>query len=216
MAILSTAQKPLVSHLTKDSTKDEQSADAAVIESLAGRTRSLYEMVGGTVAEAGGAPMLNPQGVVGADFSGPPFGSAKMHLVACYAGTSDANSSGGRSFDPSSPVYFNDLRVFIRPHISYDGAPYTRLYPAIIASSTSSNTITMDYLVNNDLDYGGTLSFGSVASSTPGLFALSGSNYIPVPRGGGWIRLRLIFDATGAGTPTVTSVSLLQRAKRSH
>jgi hypothetical protein len=109
--------------------------------SLSGRARYLYEMLKGEPAvDDGGATPLNPQGLMGVDRSGPPWGDAHLHPMWTYAAT--INNAGGLVYpevlgDNEQAISLNVgpgtltrivARFFVRPFYFQPGAPYSRAY----------------------------------------------------------------------------------------
>lgn len=88
--------------------------------SLAGRDRHLWEMVTGASAVAGepAAVPTNPQGLVGIDMSGPPFGPCLLLPVAWWEGSSGAgvHPSHAWSAIAGTPAV-KRWRVWNRPHM---------------------------------------------------------------------------------------------------
>lgn len=108
-------------------------ATADVIASLAGRTRYLYELATGVAAHTDGpATPANPQGMLGVDRSGPPWGDAFQHPLWYVEG---AQSSAG--FYGEKPVVslttidqVERIRaaIWVRPHQTGALVPYSRGY----------------------------------------------------------------------------------------
>jgi hypothetical protein len=127
--------------------------------SLSGRARYLVEMLKGEPAvDDGGATPLNPQGRMGVDRSGPPWGDAHLHPMWSYGVT--ANYVGalvypGITGANRQALYIDGgvgtirrivARFYVRPHYVQPGAPYTRAYLRGVGTSddlvtTSSATI---------------------------------------------------------------------------
>jgi hypothetical protein len=88
-------------------------------QSLAGRDRHLWEMAHGASAVTGepAAVGLNPQGLVGVDMSGPPFGPCLLLPVAWWQGRSGGGvqpTNAWSAIDGTAVVF--PWRVWNRPH----------------------------------------------------------------------------------------------------
>lgn len=129
-------------------------AYATVARSLAGRVRYLYELATGTAAfPDGGATPLNPQGRLGIDHSGPPWGSAHTHPVWYSEGLPQI--SGATEVYGESPVVSLvtqdttlkiDAAFQLRPFQQIENTPYSRAYlylgaTRIGASGTATATV---------------------------------------------------------------------------
>lgn len=112
-------------------TSNQATAVAEVARTLAGRARWLHEMATGQSAETGNATGLlrNPQGLVGVDHSGAPYGVALRHPIV----------EGGDPYDVNAGTYWTDTgsnvlttsissvqggEVWVKPHVEGVG-PYT-------------------------------------------------------------------------------------------
>lgn len=123
------------SSLTDAETKSLAPAHAKVAQSLAGRVLYLAELVQGQIPVTLGrqATLPNPQGLIGIDHSGPPWGSAFLHPLLTMGGCL-ADASGdcvgqrvvGRF--SSTDALTIPMRLYIRPFANYAGAPYSRAY----------------------------------------------------------------------------------------
>ena len=111
--------------------------------SLGGMPRMLYELATGSDAgQDGGASPLNPQGMLGTDLSGPPFGPAIRHTMCVVEGIGAQSSVVGESplftFTNDDEWFHLPMRVYVRPHVSQRGTePYTRGYLAIAYNRAS-------------------------------------------------------------------------------
>jgi len=73
----------------------ESDALARVIKSLVGGAAFLYELVSGTaVSDDTQVTPPNPQGEIGVDLSGPPWGSALRHPIAWCGGAKPSGAIG--------------------------------------------------------------------------------------------------------------------------
>lgn len=82
-------------YLPDSSVRSHAPARAEIVQALAGKARVLAELAtGAPVADGEGlATALNPQGLIGIDFSGPPWGSALRCGVALMDGVVSAMPS---------------------------------------------------------------------------------------------------------------------------
>ena len=131
-------------------TAPEVAAHAAarieVPQSLAGRARYLWEMATGASAvdsEQAQVP-VNPQGLLGFDMSGPPFGPCLLLPVAWWEGRSGAGVQPTNQWSSiGSAEAIVDWRIRNRPHVErLDGlAPLQQLallWRATASAGTSS------------------------------------------------------------------------------
>lgn len=86
--------------LTADQVRNNAPAYSEVGQSLAGRARLAWELAHGASAVPGEVPAIgrNPQGGVGIDMSGPPYGPCLLQPVAWWTGQS------GQSISRSTPL----------------------------------------------------------------------------------------------------------------
>lgn len=134
-------------------------ARSELVRSLVGRARVLNELVDGRsmVADEPAALPPNPQGLVGLDMSGPPWGSAWRHPVCWFGGRgTDVTTVQQRTKHtplihvagaPSSVL--GPWSVWVRPFEALPApftAPYAALYlwlRARVRSGTATLTITV-------------------------------------------------------------------------
>jgi len=119
--------------------------------SLGGLPRMLYELATGSDAgQDGGASPINPQGMLGTDLSGPPFGPAIRHTLCVAEGQGPQASITGESplhtFTEDDEWFHLPMRVYVRPHVAQRGdEPYTRGYLSLsYALGTGAGTGTGD------------------------------------------------------------------------
>lgn len=122
--------------------------------SLAGRARVLYELAtGDDAANDGGGSPVNPQGRLGTDLSGPPFGPClRTPLIVAHGQGTQAAMAGERTlhtFGGEDEWFFFPMRIWVRPHVRSLGLePLTRGYLALAylrASGASSATADVDF-----------------------------------------------------------------------
>jgi hypothetical protein len=193
--------------------------------SLSGRARYLYEMLTGEpAADDGGATPLNPQGRMGVDRSGPPWGDAHLHPMWTYATTANGGivyPLVGVSTHPQISEVdggqgtFRRLtaRFWVRPHYVAPGMPYTRAYlRGFVSRKGMSGTATITVRV-----YGPD---GESGPSTPATGSTTGTDAIALdawcPVTPGWNERIIEIEQTSTVGSYVGPLSLNQVARRSH
>lgn len=126
--------------------RSQAPAHTSVLRSLAGRVRYLYELISGEVpSTAADMPCtpLNPDGEIGINKSGPPWGSALLHPIAWIGGHKTIASSsviGARALTsivnadgtvtdgiaPGATFSIKDWMVHTRRYAPIPGAPYSK------------------------------------------------------------------------------------------
>lgn len=131
-------------------TRNQAAAVSETARAAAGRARWLYEMATGESGDANEPPALpkNPQGLYGADFSGPPYGVAKRHAMA-HSGEPIAFAASTYFVDTPTIVANSGIskgahaRIWVKPHTTQQG-PYRRLTISLAANYiTIANTLTV-------------------------------------------------------------------------
>lgn len=125
-------------------------AVADIARSLAGRVRYLYELATGVPAFAdGGATPLNPQGRLGIDHSGPPWGVAYQHPLWYVEGLPQiarAVDVYGEAPVLSLATQNQTLRIlarfYVRPFQKGPTVPYRRGYLTMTATALGAGTAT--------------------------------------------------------------------------
>lgn len=207
-----------------DTAADSQSpARAEVIRSLAGASAYLHELATG--AFEGDTPCTppNPQGEVGVDLSGPPWGSAFWHPIATCGGIARATGQwyGNRNvcapFNDTPALVIPYWNFWVRPHadLPQDRAPYSRAYLRCRAYRGASNTTLTAEVTCHSVPLQPTITASvSITSNTEASYQLS-DNAIPLVSG--WNRLSLRLYGTTAGINiTLCSLQLGNEVKRRH
>ena len=110
-----------------------------IAESLAGRARILWELATGQnpVQDSGATP-TNPQGLLGVDRSGAPWGDALMHpLIVADCKDSTGIYSSEDTYGPycrltsAGQSQTIEFRLINRPFAFLDGTPYSRGYLSV-------------------------------------------------------------------------------------
>jgi hypothetical protein len=130
-------------------------AHADIPRSMAGRVRYLYELATGAVAFAdGGATPLNPQGRLGIDHSGPPWGVAFQHPLWCLEGLppiSGATEVYGEAPALTLSTQNQTLRLlarfYVRPFQRGPTSPYARGYLTMSCVAATAGTATADVTI---------------------------------------------------------------------
>lgn len=207
----------------------EAPAVVEVINGLAGRARIAYELASGEVpSDEQPLSGYNPQGLVGVDCSGPPWGSAHLHPIAWMGGQKP--NSATFSSRPSSALLFCAATaprgiswvVWVRPHeklpLPYI-APLSRAYINVrgYLSAATAVDLTCKAWSNGDrvadaLSDSVTL---SASTSVQGVEFTRSALWVSLRPGRNIIQLGFETSSTTVGF-YLTSMCLLHGVKRSH
>lgn len=207
-------------------------AVAEVIEGLAGRARILWELATGTVPdnETRVTP-LNPQGLVGCDCSGPPWGSAHRHPIAWWGGikpdsatfSSNPRAIAGTTIASSTlqaPSYHWEWNIWVRPFEYLPApaiAPLSRAYVLLsgYTSSATSVTLTVTACANGQhIDDGHETTQATTATTADTAYTIGTDCYFDLRPGRNRIRLHIINSSTTVYF-TPTKIMIYHKAKRS-
>jgi hypothetical protein len=196
-------------------------ARADIPRMLAGRARALNELVDGVTMVAGEAPCIppNPQGLLGIDFSGPPWGSAWRHPIA-WGGGRTTEETGWQGPDDHSPLRHTAgdpaaslrWRIRNRPHATLpDGylAPYGSVALLVRARVTSGTATLTVRIIVDDLD-----PVVNTFSLTTGTGNFQGATEIALPGGGQREHDIVVEIETSAGSAEVGTIALCVSRKR--
>jgi hypothetical protein len=195
-------------------------ARAEIIRSIVGRTRWLYEMASGATAVSTDEPVApyNPQGTIGVDFSGPPFGPAFRHPIFWMGRVANSSSwvTPGTAIEVTQGGAISNFvmqaRFFVRPFTTLSGdvvAPYARAQGLIRLDASAG---TPDLSVAIRLTPGGTLyKLVTIATTTTDTLYEPADFIVPIKPG--WNDMEFEFYNEDSGTITVTSFSLNQVGK---
>lgn len=215
-------------------------AHTEVIRSLAGRTRYLYELLTGDAPSDAPCTPVNPDGDLGINYSGPPWGSAMLTPIAWIDGTKipgSASAIGVRSIvskleagtavlqqgiAPEGRISIDHWHVRARPYAPIDEGKTGRIAPysrgaLLLEGWASAGTVPFTVRVKNGdgpwLEYSHT----GYTSTGPALIELAVSNiYVPLnPTGTNDITIEVLNDDL-VDTLHITAIGIVQRAKRSH
>ncbi|MEK9724250.1 MAG: hypothetical protein VW405_12330 [Rhodospirillaceae bacterium] len=198
------------------------------VQSLSSRARAAYELAAGSTPFARERPAsgFNPQGAIGVDLSGPPWGSAILHPVAWKNGRPP---NGGVTGERSITDNVSDEEITIGPWIFWNRphatlrypsvAPYSRLFLGFRAAMASGGgeTLTVtcrtlspqtgNVLEERSEDFSVTTTDTRYTSSTA-YFAGCGSGHVAVSVG---------FKTTSTSVLcSIYMMSICQMVKRSH
>jgi hypothetical protein len=194
--------------------------------SLSGRARYLYEMLTGEPAvDDGGATPLNPQGRMGVDRSGPPWGDAHMHpmwvfgmcfneVAPIYPSLSGANRQGLYLNGGVGTIVRIVARFYVRPHYAAPDMPYTRAYLRGVGISDDLVTLSSASIrvYGPDGDSGPASQMATVSTTTAATFSTGA--WCPVSPG---YNERIIeIEQTSANGIYIGPLSLNQVVRRSH
>jgi hypothetical protein len=207
--------------LTQGDVNSLSPAYASIASSLAGRVRYLYELVAGEAAYTpdGVAVPLNPQGKVGVDRSGPPWGDAHTHPLWHVEGVPpDANCYG-----QTPPITISTQNAVVRilaifhcrPFFEAPLVPYSRGYLDVTATriggaGTATATVRIYDQRGSTSSHTGTL---SVASATVAA-NMTGTPYCRVRPGRNVIPIEITLTSTTG--INIVSLGLNQIVRRSH
>ena len=211
------------SSLRDADTKSTAPAHARVLQSLAGRVLYLAELIQGRIPVTLGrsATPINPQGRIGLDHSGPPFGSAWRHplltMGGCLADTS-GDCAGQRVVGvfSSADALVIPLNLYVRPFAMRAGAPYSRgMVTARVARVSGAGSVDYEIVTHSG---GGTSNVpmratSSTSSTTPTHTAPTTIWFDLVP---GHNALQLEFVTASATQLVVEQFHIWQSQWRSH
>lgn len=215
MAIASKVASIWPAGLIDERVQNGAQADAELAQVLAGRARWLYEMATGGPAVSGepSSVPVNPQGTIGHDHSGPPYGSAMRHRLVGFDGDDLANddwTTAALNYELSATeaiaLEFRG-RVWIRPHVVFDGAPYSVGVVVVRAVAPSG-----DQLLTADVQSNGAPAARETftATSTATTFELT-NRLALVP---GWNDVLVALYSSVLNPVFVSSIAVMQSAKR--
>jgi len=209
--------------LTDEQCQSESEALAEVASGLAGKARILYELASGEVpGDEESASGRNPQGRIGVDLSGPPWGSAVRHSIA-WAGTGivQANNRGPLlSGITSQQARWLNFRFYNRPFDRVPGfiAPYSRAAFSFRYHLSTAGSSTVTWRVwNPALQEPSERTGNSFTATSTSAQATSPTAADFVPLEPGWNTIVMSFlGSTTSTAVNILSVGMHQLAKRSH
>ena len=188
--------------------------------SIAGRARALYELASGEAgATDGGGTPLNPQGRLGVDRSGPPWGDAHTHPMWS---TEFLEATAGVAGDPQylstltvqGQVYQVPCALYVRPFRVYESAPYSRGRVQIILERIGgAGTATVVVRVNAD---GERPRSATRSVSASGLFILAATPPFVDLSPAQVQNLSVEVELTSTVGMSVVGASISQTARRRH
>lgn len=208
------------SNLTQTQVRSYAPAYASIPESIAGRVRYLYELATGTasVADDGVVTPLNPQGLVGVDRSGPPWGDAFQHPMWVREGTPLSSTIyGERAIASLSGVGDRDrviARLHVRPFQADALAPYSLGEVTIFGIRTGgagSATATISAYPDR-YDTGSARTTTLTMSSTTAM----ASAQVLVPLSPGYCERLITIESTASAPFSITHMAISQIQRRSH
>lgn len=220
---------------TKVVSTAEQYLDDTAVETYASMTTSVGRILAGRAAflhsfatgDPLGSPSLpiavNPQGTLGHDHSGPPYGSAPRHAICWMAGLLAVPASWTRQNEPSfggsadNPRLSIDLKPWVRPFQqvmpSTWTAPYSRGYVYLRYYSTTTGAPTITVRMRHNDGNVETETFAAAANLTENSKTLTA--YFRLAPGINSLRLNFSSSSTTIVTK-ITALAICQIVKRSH
>lgn len=222
--------------LTDAQLRSHANAYAEIAAGIAGRSRIVTELVEGRSAVDGEAACIgrNPQGGIGCDLSGPPWGSALRMTIATISGRKPNNATSADHRTPLGtcsranvnglvvPVQVGPWPVWNRPFEKLPEpykAPHSRGYLTIRAyasgvQSTSVKCSAWNTTLGQTGSNGGQSKTQTLSlTATEKTFDLG--MWVDLAPGRNWIRLLFICE-TNNQSFEITSLLIEQRAKRTH
>lgn len=191
-------------------TQTHAHAYSETAQSLVGRTRFAWELATGASAVAGEVPMVetNPQGQIGVDMSGPPFGPALLLPVWEWVGQPDGGISPSNYLSAvgTTTVRLPQFSLWNRPHaVRPDGlAPLQQM---IFSHRTQAGAGTSTRL---------TITFRNITNGTEVVYTriinatstvdYSETGYVPLAPG---LNSLMVFVRASEGTRTFNVRSML-------
>jgi hypothetical protein len=195
-------------------------AYASIVESLAGRVRYLYELATGQAAipTDGVVTPLNPQGRVGIDRSGPPWGDALFHPLWIYEGTPVSSTIYGERAIASLSGTGDRARVIaqlqVRPFQDRPLAPYSLGELTIFGIRTggASNAVATISTYPDKYDTGSARTTTLTMSSTTAM----ASAQVMIPLSPGYCERLITIESTASPAFSITHMAISQIKRRSH
>lgn len=208
------------SHLTQSQVRTHAPALANIAESLAGRVRYLYELAAGVpaVASDGVVTPLNPQGRIGVDRSGPPWGDALQHPIWVMEGTPASADLYGEKPIASLSLSGNKAsvraRMVVRPFQDAPRVPYSlgslRVYGIRTAGAGTATATIRTYSGTEARDPSRSVTLTMASSTTMGSAALL------IPLSPGYCERLIEIEATASVAFAIVHMAISQAVRRSH
>lgn len=196
-----------------------------VAQSLSGRLRHLFELATGSLPyEDEGATPLNPDGDVGGNGSGPPWGTAFVHPMWVAESTFPAGVTGvyghrvHATLTEQGQIERIPAVLIQRGHFDFAGCPYSRARLVMGISrvgGSGTGTITVR-VFDEDLEAGPTSTATMSINTAGSSLTLSSIVLAPLPRRRGIVERIIEVELTSTVGVTIRRMSLNQVARRSH
>lgn len=199
-----------------------------VLQSLAGRVRMLGELVMGASMVDGERALTarNPDGQLGVNFSGPPWGSAWRTPVFTFGGRRPITVGAGdwEGHRIVATAYASDgeviipIRYWCRGYAAQNAAPYSRVYPVIrayqgVGGASFDVTVKCRTLLGASVDSRSEVF--SLTSTTDATYVFSSALYWDVAPGRNLLEF-VVSTAYASDSVRIASLTGNQIAKRSH
>ena len=210
------------SSLIDSEAKSTAPARAKVLQSLAGRVLYLAELLQGQVPVTLGRQTTpsNPQGRIGVDHSGPPWGSAWRHPLLTFGGCltdASGNAVGQRvvgRFNASDALII-PMRLYVRPFAASAGAPYSRGYfSARVARVSGSGDVDFDIVLRKPGSSAPPMIVSLSVSTTTPTHIAPGNVFFALSPGHNEIEME--FRTDDVTQLVVEQFHIYQRVQRSH
>jgi hypothetical protein len=211
------------SGLSDAQVKSLSPAYASILQNVAGRVRILAELAAGSswFGLEGPAAPRNPDGNVGVNGSGPPFGSALRHPLWVMGGVKadvSGDCTGQRlvgNITTATPLTVN-IRYRSRHFTKKDKAPYSRVYLTGMMFRTAGASFAVTVALDTGPGTPARSTTFTCSSTTPAAFDLT-TIYWDVLDGLRYQFHRVTFSiAAAASGCSIESLCGYQRVKRAH
>lgn len=208
------------SPLTTAQVRTHAPAVADMARNLAGRVRYLYELASGSpaVTEDGSVIPPNPQGKIGVDRSGPPWGDALQHPMWVWEGTSASTSIYGEkpivSLTANGQTDAVLASIIVRPFQRGPLVPYSlgELRVSGIKTSGAGNATCVIRAYGSNVEDDPARQVTLTMTSTTAINTAT----VLVPLKPGYCERLIRLESTSANGFAIVGMSINQVKRRSH
>lgn len=201
--------------LEKLKTSSGCEADADIAAHLAGMNHWLYGHASGDSVDGEFVGHRDPSGVNGHPHSGPPYGVALQHSTGVLSSHTSSGIYGSGHTIYATPGLRLEVKGLTRPHIAFDGAPYSRLYLGVwIMSLAGTPSVEINWRPRNG-QWGTPQTLSSIGSTIPTSKTLALNLYMDT-ESGEIDEYEVFMKPTTAVDCVLLAATTMQIATRSH